>query len=78
MGVDETRTDSWVVYPNPTTGILYVSLPQPSEVRLYDMMGRQLMSVQAAEGSATLDLRALPQGIYLLRANGHVQRVVKK
>lgn len=78
VGVDETRTDSWVVYPNPTTGILYVSLPQPSEVRLYDMMGRQLMSVQAAEGSATLDLRALPQGIYLLRANGHVQRVVKK
>ena len=78
VAVDEVLADRWLVYPNPTTGMLHVNLSQASEVRLYDMMGRCLMAVKATEGSTTIDLRSLPQGIYLLRANGHVQRVVKR
>lgn len=76
--VGEVYAANWAVYPNPTTGMLYVSLPQASEVQLYDMMGRCLMTVQAPAGAASLDLRALPQGIYLLRAAGQTQRVVKR
>ena len=75
---DGIKAMSLSVWPNPTSGWLTVIMPQSGDVQLYDMMGRQLMSIQAPAGAVSLDLRVLPQGIYLLRANGHVQRIVKK
>ena len=78
VGIDEVAQSRLTVYPNPTTGMLTVALPVAADVRLYDMMGRCVMTVPAATPNVTLDLGNLPQGIYLLRAAGAVQRVVKK
>lgn len=55
-----------VVYPNPTTGILYVVTdPAVGELGVYDLAGRSVPA-QAAfdEGRATVDLEGLPAGIY--------------
>ncbi|MBR4738572.1 MAG: T9SS type A sorting domain-containing protein, partial [Bacteroidales bacterium] len=68
VGVDEVAQSRLMVYPNPTTGMLTVALPVAADVRLYDMMGRCVMTVPASTPKVTLDLGNLPQGIYLLRA----------
>ena len=78
VGVGEVARETLQVYPNPTSGVLTVVLPQGGEVQLYDMVGHQVMAVKAAAGRNTLDFRSLPQGIYLLRSAGQVQRVVRK
>lgn len=74
-GVDEAALR---VSPNPTTGRLTVSVPVETDVEVFDMMGRRLMAVHARPGAVALDLSALPQGIYLLRAAGAVSRIVKQ
>lgn len=67
-------------YPNPTTGMLEVSLSRTDavNVQLLDMMGRTVMTAEAHGGHAMLDLRNLPQGVYIVRAGTVVQRIVKK
>lgn len=77
-GIDDLLQASLQVYPNPTTGMLTVTVPMAGDVQLYDMMGRQLLSQRVTEGKVTLDLGGLPQGIYLLRAAGQATRVVKR
>lgn len=78
-GVDRVEEGaSLSVWPNPTSGRLTVALPQGGEVQLYDMVGRKLLSARTADGVLTLDLQELPQGVYLLRSAGKVQRIVKK
>lgn len=66
------------IWPNPTSGLLMFTLPEATEVSLYDMMGRRVMAVTAVAGPNRIDLGPLPQGIYLLRSAGQVQRVVKR
>ena len=78
VGVADVQQLALQVYPNPTTGQLTVVLPEAADVQLYDMMGRRLLSQHATEGKTTFDLGGLPQGVYLLRAAGAVQRIVKK
>ena len=78
VGIEGADAASLRVYPNPTTGRLTVSLPVETDVEVHDMMGRRLMAVHARQGAVALDLTALPQGVYLLRAAGAVSRVVKQ
>ncbi|MBP3762405.1 MAG: T9SS type A sorting domain-containing protein [Bacteroidales bacterium] len=67
-----------VVYPNPASSSVTVLLPQVADITLYDLMGRRLHSLQGREGENTIDLNGLPSGLYLLRAAGAVQRIVKR
>ena len=69
---------SVAVYPNPATDRLYVSVASQCEGQLYDMAGRQVMGMALESGTNVIDLGGLPQGIFLLRAAGKVQKIVKK
>lgn len=64
------------LFPNPTTGRMTV-VSGPCEVVLMDVTGRVVSAVHSA-GRIDLDLSLLPAGIYMLRADGAVRRVVKK
>lgn len=61
------------VSPNPTTGVVTLTLPEAARqgcrAEVYGTDGRQLLARQlpTASSTATLDLGALPAGLYLLR-----------
>ncbi len=81
VGIDE-RTDGddgWNVWPNPTTGIVYVNRNpsiQPM-VELIDAAGRVLMR----SDDTTMDISRLKAGVYYLRLvsenGGNVKKVIK-
>lgn len=67
------------IYPNPTSGQLHISTPQPLlRTELLDFSGRQVL----VGTDCHLDLSALSSGIYLLRVTTpqsvETHRVVKK
>lgn len=68
------------VYPNPTTGILKFNTPGFHHVEVYNMLGVEVLELFSETGS--VDLAALPQGVYLVRfrkeGNVFVKRVIKK
>ncbi len=66
------------VYPNPTTSRLTVELPHPATLQLIDITGHIILTQKAQTGTTTMNLSALPRGIYILRADAIATRVVKK
>jgi hypothetical protein len=57
------------VYPNPTSGVVYVELPSGSEAVLLDLSGRILDRRVSTEGSVSFDLSAYARGVYMIRSN---------
>jgi acetyl esterase/lipase len=69
-----------VVYPNPTMGQLNVHIEERSALMLMDAAGRAVLQLTVVPGAMTLDLSALPNGMYTLRIQGtqiRTSRVVK-
>jgi endonuclease I len=67
------------VYPNPVEGLL--RFESPTEVRLlelYSLCGNLVYSTRPLRASSTVNLPALPAGIYLLRLLGREQHFQKK
>lgn len=64
--------DLYNVYPNPTQGLIHIDLKLGQEgmadVSLNDLNGRMLMitNFNINDGSLDLDLRILPNGVYIL------------
>ncbi len=77
-GIAESPATQQVrVYPNPTRGIVTVELGNGTDIDLYDIRGNKVLSRCNANGIVTLDISALPQGVYILRCGATVSRLVK-
>lgn len=69
---------SVVVYPNPTSDMLYIDNVADGEVRLYSFDGKFVKSVKAKDNSALLDLTDCPTGVYVLTCGKKAFNVIKK
>lgn len=65
------------VYPNPTSAILWID-GTDGIATLYDIQGRVVCRALITEGHATMDIRHLPQGLYLLRTHNQATKIIKK
>lgn len=76
--------DNLKVFPNPTAGDLNLrwiaTVNRDLNVELYDLNGRLLnrQVVNGRAGAASLATTGLPSGVYLLRIDGAVRRIVKQ
>ncbi len=67
------------LFPNPTSGDLQTTLPEPGQLRLLDTQGRVLWQQDVAnEGIQMLDLNGLSGGVYWLQFTGTTQHGVTK
>lgn len=69
MAVGEVHDSSLAVYPNPAQGTLRIEGGQIEEVEVFNMLGAKVMqcSLHCFDGTATLDVSTLTDGLYLLR-----------
>ncbi|MFN5620110.1 MAG: CotH kinase family protein [Flavobacteriales bacterium] len=77
-GVDireESPAENIGAYPNPASNLLYVpcSAGQTSLISVYDAMGHCVVKTQTNQNLVTLDVSALPAGMYILAKNHHHQ-----
>lgn len=78
LGIGQAEYATVSVHPNPTTGLLRFETKTAEVFTVHDLMGRIVMDGTATRGQNTLDINALPDGIYLLRLHsGATARVVK-
>jgi hypothetical protein len=65
------------VYPNPTNGLVQFDVEGTTRVALFDMSGREVLSERHASGTVRMDICALPEGVYVLRAEGATVRTAR-
>ena len=82
VGIKQLTMDNgqWTIYPNPTTGKIVVS-GQLSDVsvEIYDIVGRVVLSSAMSKLSpeTTIDISHLANGLYFLKIDGKVVKVIK-
>ena len=85
VAIDQAEEGTISLYPNPANNVLNIALQgsDVNEVVVIDIYGKTVARTTVAEGNNTLDVSALPAGMYFvqLRANNSVkatQKIVKK
>jgi hypothetical protein len=54
------------IYPNPSRELVNVESPEPVRVRLFNLLGMELISFGATDTFHSMTLNGLPTGTYLL------------
>jgi hypothetical protein len=63
-GIGENEGEGITLSPNPTSGLVRIEGATATEVRVYNTLGQLL---KTAQNTNEVNLRGLPQGMYLLR-----------
>jgi hypothetical protein len=76
LSESEAQSAEWVVYPNPTSGKLYIRYRTAWRVavlkQLYNSIGQLMLQTKENE----LDVSHLPKGVYYLHCVNAVRKVV--
>ncbi|MCR9183082.1 MAG: T9SS type A sorting domain-containing protein, partial [Flavobacteriaceae bacterium] len=81
LSIAENETNSYQIYPNPTSGILYVESKYPvSSISIYTTLGQK---IQATLENNQIDFSKIQKGVYLLKIEGgnghsHIHKILKK
>jgi hypothetical protein len=78
VGVRQSAGEvSMQVYPNPVSDGLFIDIPNPGEIMLYDTLGNSLLGMNLYH-SQMLDLSSLSPGVYFLVFKGKESMVTQK
>ena len=67
LAVDESEIAIITLYPNPSQEGVYITLEEPFEYVVYNMLGLRVQDGQKANGSLGIDIYGLSSGYYLLQ-----------
>jgi len=77
-GLGNATANTLVFYPNPATDGFTINTGEKiTRVSIYDLSGALVLSQQAAEKSV-IDISSLQAGVYMVKVNGLVEKLIKK
>lgn len=81
LGVDDNEMAGFLVYPNPTNGIITVETAHISSLQKYritNLMGQTLMTGQIDGKKQSINVSGLLSGIYFIQIGGVTRKFVKE
>jgi sugar lactone lactonase YvrE len=67
------------IYPNPALNSITVNGSEYlTQMKVIDVLGNELIQVKLHQGKATVDINALPAGIYFIKTNEGIQKFIKQ
>ncbi len=76
-GIDEIKDTKMSVYPNPFSQYLIVNSTQESTLSIVNLSGSVVVSKQVSAGENHIDTSSLPSGVYILKCNGIIKKLIK-
>ena len=78
--IEDVTTPSTIrVYPNPTADMLIIDgAAAEQEIAIYSLNGAKVLSTQSQEGTNTIQVSELPNGVYLLRLSNETFKLIKE
>ena len=79
IGESHDGSESCLLHPSPTTGLLTITTNDFHHAEVYDLMGRLMKQSK----QTTIDLGRLPQGLYVVKISDHsgnsiIRKVIKQ
>jgi hypothetical protein len=70
---EENTASNVLVYPNPATGVLYISFKQDpgddSQLKVFDILGQEIKSARLQSGINPVDLTKEKKGMYIIEVS---------
>ena len=67
------------IYPNPVNNVLNINLGEnQSDVVIYNSLGQVVRRIETASGDVQVNVEDLKAGVYFVKVNGEVTKVVKR
>ena len=77
-----SANDEWNVYPNPSTGVLYIVnssvLKEASQIQVINSIGQTVLEETITSNYKNLDLSKLNNGVYFVKNVSDKQSVIKR
>jgi hypothetical protein len=75
---ETTQEKEFKVFPNPSSNFIQIECPYDISISINDMNGRVIQNKELKNGSTTLDINLLNNGIYFLKTNNGIVRKITK
>ena len=69
--IQDKKTNSSVIYPNPAKEYVFIHAQEDSKVSVYDMQGRLVYSDKVLSGETVLNLNNYKSGMYVVKISGN-------
>lgn len=78
-GINETGNSNVAIYPNPTTGLIYVTAPNSAglDYTITDILGKVVSSGKLIAKTSSIDISGLSDGLYFFKAGKESQHTIK-
>jgi len=78
-GLPEIRNDQIRVYPNPATGVVYVSSPRsPQQIIIYNLLGAEIMKLEQCREVQAVFIKDLSPGHYFIKVDFEDRTITRK
>jgi hypothetical protein len=80
LDVDENESKAFAfIYPNPTTGMVTIMGKDLKQAEVFNALGQQVATAKSEGERMTVDISALPAGVYFVNVtDGEGRECVKK
>ena len=75
-GIAAVATDAWLLYPNPASGSVTITIASVADLTIHDLLGREVLRTTVASGRTVVDISRLCQGVYFVRLGSTVRKLV--
>lgn len=66
------------IYPNPVDNFVNIETSgEINPIEIYNLLGHHIMTVESKQKLTKIDVSALDAGIYIIKVNNEVQRIIK-
>jgi hypothetical protein len=70
--------DNIKLYPNPTNGTVFINMPNPNKVYVYNTLGILTKELYLEKGEHEIDISNFPSGVYLFRIANESIKLIKE
>lgn len=70
--------DKTIIFPNPSTGIIFINSFLPTNIIVFDFNGRNIMELESNSLETTINLSDFQKGIYLIQTTSKLKTETKK
>lgn len=78
VGIDELSKATVNVYPNPTNGVFNIATSEQVNIIIYNMLGEVVLTNVLNGGTHVLSLNSHPRGVYFLKIDNQVIKLIKE
>lgn len=78
VSISNVERDAFTLSPNPATSSITITGLKGTTVDIFDMTGRCMLHHTATGSTCTIDISALPQGVYFLKTANRTSKLIKK